>query len=238
MGLTAKFLIIPEGTQSMSGPQPAESTDQGDVTKAFNAANNGDRTLLVTWLQSWLPGIARRTARKLQSNVVDTGVIGQEASIRVYTESESMQWNSKSHFVNWVKTIVRNIGVDIHRHEHGRFTTPSSAENDAVDASQRMKSRPNFVPLSGSDRLIQKVPAFSQVDRLSLDQALVLLSAQSPRSFKVLYFRHLSNSDVVSYESTAKSLGIGVKQVKMLEKNGFQFIERHLRNESAADGVK
>jgi DNA-directed RNA polymerase specialized sigma24 family protein len=228
----------------MSGPQSAQSPnqgdiDQGDVTKAFNAANSGDRALLITWLQSWLPRIARRTARKLQSNVVDTGVIGQEASMRVYTESESMQWNSKSHFVNWVKTIVRNIGVDVHRHEHGRITTVSHAEdNFLVDAPPRMKSRPNFVPLSDSDRLIQKVPAFSHVDRLSLDQALALLSAQSPRSFKVLYCRHLSGSEIVSYESTAKHLGIGIKQVKMLEKNGFQFIERQLRNESAADGVK
>ena len=222
----------------MSEPQPSESMDEGDVTKAWNAAKAGDRAEMIGWLQAWLPGVAHRTARKLNSRVIDTAVIGQEASMRVYSDAMPKRWKSKEHFVNWINKIVRNIGIDFHRYEHGRRAVDSQIDCCSEQLSSETNSRPNFLPLSQADRLIQRIPAYSLVDRLSLGQALALLSTQAPRSFNVIAVRHLSDNEVLSLESTANRLGIGVRQVKSLEKNAFQFIEKHLRDESAPHGTE
>jgi DNA-directed RNA polymerase specialized sigma24 family protein len=226
-----------KGNVAMSEPVLPDAPDDGDVTKAWKAAAVGNRTMMISLLQGWLPRRARRTSRKLNCPINDTGAISQEASMRAYLGAKSKQWQSKEHFVNWIDSVLRNIGIDIYRHEHGRKNDVVPCQ-DEVEPVAEAKPRPIVKTQSDVDCFVQRNPAFSLVDRLTLQQTLELLKGKAPMSYEVIKCRHLSESDVVSVEATAKQLGVGMKQVKALEQNAFRFIKSHLSNESRVNGSR
>jgi len=158
--------------------------DQGEVTRLLGAAQSGDANALnrvVSLVYRELEQLAhRQLAKERPDHTLDTGALVHEAFLKV-SALDSMQWQSREHFLAMSARLMRRILVD--------YAAAKRAQKRGADAV-RITLEPDLGAATGSQ----------SDDLLALDEALQRLATLDPRQARVVECRFFAG---MSVEETA-----------------------------------
>jgi RNA polymerase sigma factor (TIGR02999 family) len=189
-------------------PPPDTSRPTGPVTQLLQRWSKGDRAAMdgvIPLVYDELRRIAQRQLRQEREGhtLESTGLV-HEAFMKL-AEQEGVQWESRSHFLAWMATLMRHILVDHARARHAAKRGGGAAVESLDALSDHTQGQAALIqaagPASSGDPLIV----------IAMDQALQRLEALHVQQGRVVEMRFFGGLSVLE---TAEALSISPATVK------------------------
>ncbi|WP_395374154.1 ECF-type sigma factor [Marinicella sp. W31] len=156
----------------------------------WSSGNTDVENDLIELLYPEIKKIARHHFRPSKNKLLQTTEIVNEAFIRI-KKQQSVNWNSKSHFLAIASKVIRRVVVDIYRHE----------------ISQKRGGRDEHLTLERMQNIIENATP-DGLDWLDLNDLLGALSQIDPMAANVVEYKifgGLTLTEIADVLSVSKS---------------------------------